>query len=319
MQTILITGGAGFIGSHLAEEYLRRGYRVVIADYSEENKAKNLQTALDHENARYYSANIRDKAAAAEIFARHKPDIVSHHAAQKSIPKSMDDPAHDADVNITGLLNVLDLAGRHGTRNFIYISSGGALAGDIAEGGKSRESDYPQLASPYAISKFAGEQYVRVYAQKYGFAFSALRYANVYGPRQAADGECGVVPIFVNNILAGAPSALMAYSDLPRGCTRDYVFILDVVRANMLVTEKPLNDVVNIGSGVETAVLDIYEGLAREFASEVPIVAQGPRAGDLRRAVLDCSKMEDFTGWRAQVSLAEGLRAVREWTLGEAR
>jgi UDP-glucose 4-epimerase len=312
MKKVLITGGAGFIGSHVADAYSARGYAVVVADKLPESDAKNVAELLRNPNNSYAQVDIREKDALAQVFERHRPEIVSHHAAQKSVPYSVENPPYDAGINIVGLLNVLELAGQCGVRTFLYVSSGGALSKAVAEGEKSKETDMPQLESPYAISKFAGEGYVHVYAGKFGFDYSILRYANVYGPRQIADGECGVTPLFVSNVLAGRTSKLMTYPDMPRGCTRDYVYVGDVVAANMLLTDKPSHCPVNIGSGVETSVMDVYEGILSAFNADVPIDIVGPRAGDLKRAVLDTTRIHELVGWTAKVDLKTGLSLLRD-------
>ena len=168
------------------------------------------------------------------LYTSYRPQIVNHHAAQKSVPYSIDDPIMDESINIKGLLNLIVLSGKYKIESFTFASSGGALSGDIDEGEQSVENDTPQLMSPYAISKYTGEKYIKLYSELYGFKYTILRYANVYGPRQIVDGESGVIPIFMNNILEGKPSTLMAYEDMPKGCIRDYIYVSDVVEANML-------------------------------------------------------------------------------------
>lgn len=312
-KTVLLTGGAGFIGSHIAESYIEAGYKVVIADNLVSGKMCNLESIKDHENLVFYHCDITEKQELEKIFAAHKPDIINHHAAQKSIPASVEEPIYDLKNNLLGLLNLLTLCKLYPIKNFIYVSSGGALSKEITGDEKSKEADFPQLKSPYAITKFAGENYVRDYAGLYGFGFSVLRYGNVYGPRQIPDGECGVIPIFIGNVLEGKESVLMTFDDMPRGCTRDYVFIDDVVRFNMLVTEKTTGGVFNISSGEEVAMLDIYEKILQVFEKEVPIKVAGPRLGDIKRAVLDNSKAKTELGFVPAVSLKAGLQILRDF------
>lgn len=312
MKRVLITGGAGFIGSHVSEAFHSEGYNVAIVDNLSSGVIDNISSLKDKENFRFFQVDIQEFAELEKVFAEVKPDVVCHHAAQKSVPYSIVNPLYDAQENIIGLLNILSLVGKYKVRNILYVSSGGALSKPIADDEKSRESDFPQLESPYAITKFAGENYVKVYSNEYGYSFSILRYANVYGPRQIADGECGVIPIFVNNILKNQPSVLMTYSDMPRGCTRDYVYISDIVSANLLLAEKPVNCVVNIGSGKEETILDIYESVQKVFGSELPISISGPRAGDVKRSVLDSSLINDLTGWAPKVDLFTGLSLLKK-------
>ncbi|MDR2267552.1 MAG: NAD-dependent epimerase/dehydratase family protein [Christensenellaceae bacterium] len=312
MAKVLITGGAGFIGSHITEAYLKKQYEVVVVDDLSSGRLENLSDVMSNKLFRFYKTDIRNADEMEKIFADEKPDIVSHHAAQKSVPHSIDAPIEDADKNVMGLLNVLALVGKYKVKNVLYVSSGGALSKPIIGDEKSRESDYPQIESPYAVTKFAGENYVKIYSSLYGYKYSILRYANIYGPRQIADGECGVIPIFVGNVVANKPSILMTYADMPRGCTRDYVFVGDVVEANMLLTEKPVNCPVNVGTGIEVSMMDIYEAILTVFESTQPIKVTGPRLGDIKRSVLDASRLKNLVGWSPSVDLVNGLRILKD-------
>ena len=310
-KTILLTGGAGFIGSHVLEGYLNKGFKVVVVDNLSTGDMANINQLLE-KGAEFVNVDIRYKDRLVDVFKKYHPEIFIHHAAQKSVPYSVEKPLYDISINIVGTMNLIQLAGEYGIENFIAVSSGGALSKElVGDNDKSKETDMPQLVSPYAIAKFSSEKFLDIYSKKYGFSYTVLRYANVYGPRQIADGECGVIPIFVNDIMAGKQSILMTYPDMPRGCTRDYVFIEDVVTANMMVTEKPLNDVVNIGSGKELAIMDIYEMIIEVFETERNLQVKGPREGDVRRSVLDSQKVYDLIGWEPKVSLREGLEKLR--------
>lgn len=308
---ILLTGGAGFIASHLAESYYYEGHEVIIVDNLHSGSKDNLSSILGKTGVSFYQTDIRDQEALHFVFAKHKPDIVNHHAAQKSVPLSLTNPGYDADINIIGLLNLLQMTKLYPINNFIYVSSGGALATEITDNTKSKETDIPQLKTPYAISKFTGEQYIRIYAELNEFDYTILRYSNVYGPRQTSDGECGVIPIFVNNIMNGTRSRLLTYPDMPKGCSRDYLFVSDVVRINLLVTRNPLNQVINVSSSKEMYMLDIYEEIQRVFGSNIPIDITGPRLGDSRRSVLDSSLALQLTGWNPVVDFSEGLEIIR--------
>lgn len=315
MMTIMVTGGAGFIGSHIVEEYLKRGYKVVVVDDLSSGKIENLRNVMDDKNFYFYNLNIQDKEALEKIFIEHKPNVINHHAAQKSIPHSIEDPISDIQTNGVGLLNLIMLTKKYPIKNFIYISSGGALSKEIIEDEKSKEIDWPQQKSPYAITKFSGENYIKIYSSLFGYQYTILRYANIYGPRQIADGECGVIPIFVNNIMENKKSILMTYDDMPNGCTRDYVYIDDIVDINMRVTEKSINDVINIGSGEEIAILDIYKMVEKVFGSNIGINIIGPREGDIKRSVLDYTYAESKTGWRPKVKLDEGLQKLHSYII----
>ncbi len=311
MNTIVVTGGAGFIGSHLTEAYLRDGWRVVVVDDFSCGTKENLAAVWDSPHLVVERVDIRDGAALTDVFRKYRPTAVNHHAAQKSVADSMARPLLDQDINGKGFLQVLTAAMDVGVKQIVYASSGGALSKVIEGDELSHEDDPPQLISPYAVHKFAGEKYLAMYAAQGGYQYTVLRYANVYGPRQVADGECGVVPIFVDNILAGRPSTLMTYPDMPRGCSRDYVYVGDVVRANLMATAHPLNTVVNIGSGRETYILDIYEMLAALFDSEQPIHRVGPRPGDIRRSVLCADRAQRLLGWTPEVDWQEGLQRLQ--------
>lgn len=309
---VLVTGGAGFIGSHICEMYIGEGYEVLCVDNLSSGKVDNICHLLADESFTFVEADIKDSAKMMAIFESFRPTIINHHAAQKSVVSSMEDPIYDLDINLGGLLVLLQCTQKFPIDKFIYVSSGGALSKVIEGTEKSKESDTPQLLSPYAITKYAGEKYLDIYASTYGFDYTVLRYANIYGPRQIPDGECGVVPIFVNNILANKPSVLMTYADMPKGCTRDYVYVGDVVEANRLVSEKAVNTVLNIGTGDEIAILDIYNTILDVFEKNVTITVEGPRAGDVKRSVLASDRAKELTGWTNKVSLKEGLIALKQ-------
>ena len=312
-QTVLLTGGAGFIGSHLTEAFLKEGYRVVVVDNLFSGKMENLQGVMEKEDFHFCNVDIRDSERLKAVFEEYRPQIINHHAAQKSVPYSVENPLYDVSVNGVGLLNLVNMASAYHVETFIYISSGGALTKEIHGDEKSVETDMPQLMSPYAINKFAGEKYMAIYSPLGGFRYMVLRYANVYGPRQIADGECGVIPIFVNNIMAGKGSVLMTYADMPRGCTRDYVYVSDVVSANLLAMKKPVNEVVNIASGKEEYIMDIYDTIQKVFETDYPLQVTGPRAGDVRRSVLNADKAFQVLGWKQTVKLEEGIRLLKDY------
>ncbi|WP_036097572.1 SDR family NAD(P)-dependent oxidoreductase [Listeria floridensis] len=314
-KTVLVTGGAGFIGSHLCEMYLKEGYKTICYDNFVSGKKENIEHLLNHENFHLKEADICDEAALEEVFEAYKPNIINHHAAQKSVPYSVENPLYDLHENLEGLLKIIACIKKYPIETFVFISSGGALSSMLEEGEQSSEDDKPQLISPYAITKFAGEQYIKLYAKELDFNFMILRYANVYGPRQVPDGESGVIPIFLNNIFAKKESVLMAFPDMPKGCTRDYVNVSDVVEANRLGTEHPINELVNIGSGKEEAILDIYEMILEVFQEDVPIRITGPRKGDIKRSVLAISRAGKLLDWKPKMSLRAGLENLKEFEL----
>lgn len=315
-NTILLTGGAGFIGSHIAEAYLSLGYKVIIVDDLSSGDKKNINQIIDNENLFFYEVSITDKDALKTIFQKHNPQIINHHAAQKSVPFSVENPLIDLKTNLQGLLTILEVIKEFSIEHFIYISSGGALSKEIVDREKSLESDCPSQESPYAINKYTGEKYVELYSKLLNYNYTILRYSNVYGPRQIADGECGVIPIFVNNILNNRESTLMTYKDMPNGCTRDYVYIDDVVKANILATNHRINDVVNISSGIEEPILAIYNTICDVFDKQIPIKIVGPRIGDIRRSVLSNKKAKKLLSWDYKVGLNEGLNKLKRYIQG---
>ena len=254
---ILISGAAGFIASHVADAYLENGHEVVIVDNFRTGYPENLNP-----KAKFYELDICDARLEA-VFEREKPDIVNHHAAQISVPQSVADPLTDAEINVKGLINILENCVKYGCKKVIYISSGGAMYGEATEYPTS-ETYLPRPLSVYAINKMVGEDYLYFYQQTYGLFYTVLRYANVYGPRQVSHGEAGVVSIFVEKLLAGETPTLNAYPDQPDGMIRDYVFVKDVVKANLLALGKGENMAFNIGTCIETSTRTLYDEICRQ-------------------------------------------------------
>ncbi|MGB8956001.1 MAG: NAD-dependent epimerase/dehydratase family protein [Tumebacillaceae bacterium] len=305
---IIVTGGAGFIGSQVTDAYIAAGHEVIVVDDLSTGKRENLNP-----QAKFYQLDI-SAPELEEVFRTERPDVVNHHAAQKSVPKSVEDPVLDASINVIGLLNVLNLCVKYEVKRFIGVSSGGALAGENAPI-PTKETDEPSLISPYAISKYVGEKYLNFYSLTHGLTYVGLRYANVYGPRQVAEGECGVIPIFMDNLLADQPSSLFAYADMPRGTTRDYVHVTDIARANVLALTKGDNEVLNIGAGVELYIEDIYYEVEKAFGKQIPLIRKSERVGDIKRSALDASKAKALLGWEPQIGLEEGLKHTLAWKL----
>lgn len=301
-RKVLVTGGAGFIGSHVADAFLARGDRVWIVDDLSSGRESNLPGG-----AEFRRMDIGD-AALSELYDEIGFDVVSHHAAQIDVRSSVADPRRDARINLDGLLNVLEAARRHGSR-VVYVSSGGVVYGEPEV--RPTPETAPKLPrSPYGVTKLAGEQYLYYYAQIHGLEYVALRYSNVYGPRQDPHGEAGVVAIFGRRVLEGR--ALTIFGDGEQ--TRDYVFVGDVVAANLAAADLPaaagtaLDDrAYNVGTGRETSV----NALAREMMAagerEVDVAYAPERPGELRHSSLDTTKLQ-AAGWAPRTSLRDGLR-----------
>ncbi len=297
---VLITGGAGFIGSHVADALLAAGHEVVIVDDLSSGSLANVPSG-----ARFYLLNICS-AELAKVFQIEKPDIVDHHAAQISVTVSTRDPLLDARINGLGLLNVLECCRGSGVKKVIFISSGGAIYGET-EVAKIPE-DFPAIPmSPYAIHKQLGEAYLRFYAAACGLTFTTLRYANVYGPRQNPHGEAGVVAIFISKLLKGEIPVLNAYAEQPDGMSRDYVYVEDVARANLLALERAPGEAVNIATSREVRTRELLAEIYRIMGKELRYTKGEARPGDLRRSCLDNRKAAKVLGWKPSHDLEAGL------------
>lgn len=298
---ILVTGGAGFIGSHVVDAYVAAGHQVAVVDNLTAGRREHV-----HQAARLYPIDIRSPQLR-EVFERERPDVVNHHAAQASVVASVADPRADADVNIMGTLHLLTLCAQFGIRRLVFASTGGAIYGN-PQRLPAGENEPANPLSPYGISKLAGETYVRYFGTT-GLSWAILRYANVYGPRQDPRGEAGVVSIFAQAMLDGrAPTV---FGDGTQ--TRDFVYVEDVARANLLATDMPASDLANIGTGAETSVNDIARRLAALTGFRGEPLHAATRPGEVRRIVLDPSKAGRWLGWSAQTSFEEGLRRTVEW------
>ena len=316
---ILVTGGAGFIGSNVVDAYLEAGHDVVVMDNLFSGKWENLNP-----KAKFYLMDIRS-AEVAKVFEKEKFDLVNHHAAQMSVPASVEDPLFDADVNVKGFVNLLETARDTGVKKIVFISSGGAIYGEAEEFPTSEKSP-PLPLSPYAITKSVSEQYLAFYQHQYGLDYTILRYANVYGPRQIPHGEAGVVAIFMDRLLAGKSCTVYHFSDEPRGMTRDYCFVGDIVQANLQALEKGSGGAFNIGTTKETHTADLFHAIFEEIKKQRPDLSDelrncltgAGRPGDLTRSCLLCRKAEKELGFKPRYSLTQGLEKTATWRLDKS-
>src|SRR5436305_2748176 len=299
---ILVTGGAGFIGSHIVDQCIARGHEIAVLDNLWEEgggKEQNLNP-----KARFYLADITDDAALRSIFDEVRPEIVSHQAAQHSVAISTKNPQLDARVNVLGLLNVLTHCTRIGTRKIVFASSG-ATYGTPAR--LPINEEVPQRPeSPYGITKMVAEHYLRYWQEAHGLSYTALRYGNVYGPRQDPNGEAGVIAIFAKRFLKHEPVRI----DWDGEQKKDYVFVEDVAHANLLAIERGENDIFCIGTGKGTSVNQIYNALAKIIGYKPEIVRAPKRPGDIHLAYFNCGKAARILGWKAEVDLQEGIKAT---------
>ena len=303
-RNILVTGGAGFIGSHVVEAYLAAGDDVTVLDDLSTGKREHVPPG-----AKFVQADVRSPAAR-ELVAKGAFTLLNHHAAQMDVRRSVADPLFDAEVNVLGFLNLLEGARLGGVQRVVFASSGGTVYGETAR--LPLVESAPKLpASPYGTAKLASEYYLATYFQLYGLETVALRYSNVYGPRQNPHGEAGVVAIFTHRVLAGQP--LTVFGD--GGQTRDMVFVQDVVEANLAASRVALPSAdgvdgraFNIGTGIETSVNDLAATLVTIGGRRVEIRHAAERPGELRRNALAVDKAAQGLGWRALVPVGDGLR-----------
>ncbi len=308
----LVTGGAGFIGSHVAEAYRAGGWSVTVVDDLSSGKRDNVPEGVD-----FVELDVRDPRLL-EVFDRAGGfELVNHHAAQIDVRVSVEHPRFDAEVNILGFLNLLEAAREWRSRRFVFISSGGVIYGD-AEQRPIPESSPKRPESPYGVSKLVSEYYLRCYRLLYGLDYVALRYSNVYGPRQDPHGEAGVVAIFSSRLIENQPVTVFGSGEQ----TRDYVYVGDVVQANMIVSEVELERATdiddrayNVGTGVETSVNHLAAELMRAAGREVPVERAPERPGELQRNSLACDRLQAL-GWEAAVDLSDGLRRTYRWIAG---
>jgi UDP-glucose 4-epimerase len=299
---ILVTGGAGFIASHISDAYIAAGHEVVIVDDLSSGKRANLPAA-----AKFYHADIRTPEAR-EIIRNERPQVLSHHAAQMDVRRSVADPAFDASVNVLGMINMLEGAREVAVEKVLFASSGGATYGEQNQFPAPETHPHDPL-SPYGITKATGEHYLFYYQAVYGMPYVALRYANVYGPRQDPHGEAGVIAIFTERLLASQPPTINGDGKQ----TRDYVFVGDVVRANLAALQRPYVGSVNIGTGVETDVTTLYAHLRVLTGSPHPAQHGPAKAGEQRRSVIAVGRAAEVLGWKPEISLEEGLRRTVEF------
>jgi UDP-glucose 4-epimerase len=299
---ILVTGGAGFIGSHVVDAYVAAGHQVVVVDDLSTGHRENLNP-----QATFHRLDVADPRVI-ECIRDERPAVVSHHAAQMDVRRSVADPQFDARINVLGTINIFEGARRANVRRVVLVSSGGAVYGE-QDAFPAPETHATNPVSPYGVSKRSGELYAFFYQAEYQLPFFALRYANVYGPRQDPHGEAGVVAIFAGKMLRGEPVTVNGDGRQ----TRDYVYVGDVARANVLALERECLGPVNIGTGVETDV-NTLAALLVEATGSRSEVRHGPaKQGEQRRSVIDCQRAASRLGWRPEVSLSEGLRRTVEF------
>ena len=299
---ILVTGGAGFIGSHVADAFLARGWRVSILDDLSTGNRANIPAG-----AQFFEADLRD-AAAMSLLDELRPDVVCHHAAQIDVRISVRDPAGDAESNIVASLRLLQKAQEIGVKHFVFASTGGAIYGEPLEVPQT-ESHPQKPLSPYGCAKLAVEHYLDYYREVQGMPTLALRYANVYGPRQSAHGEAGVVAIFANKLLRGEQVTINGTGEQ----TRDYVYVGDVVAANVAGVERALTGAYNVGTGIETTVNELYARMTEILGITTPAHHGPAKVGEQVRSVLDGTRLRSVAQLAEPVAFRDGLTKTVDW------
>lgn len=299
---VLVTGGAGFIGSHVVDLLLEAGHEVVVVDNLTTGRKRNLNP-----KAKFYQVDIRSPELE-QVFEAERPEVVDHHAAQMDVRRSVADPIYDADINVLGGLKVLNAAVKYGVRKVIHISSGGAVYGEPVY--LPCDEKHPvQPLCPYGATKYMLELYLYMYKQMYGLDYSIIRYPNVYGPRQDPAGEAGVIAIFTGRMLKNQPVTIYGSGEQ----VRDYVFVKDCARANLMLLENGSGRVYNLGFGIGTTVNQVFAGLKAVTGYPLEANYAPARAGETFRIYLDASRAKQDLGWEPTVPLQEGLRQTVEY------
>ncbi len=299
---VLVTGGAGFIGSHLVDRLVQEGHEVIVVDNLSTGKRRNINRA-----ARFFKLDIQSWRLE-RVFRNERPNIVMHLAAQMDVRKSLEDPIFDAQVNVLGMLNVLQQSIKHGVRKFVFSSSGGAIYGE-QEIYPVPETHIMRPLSPYGISKLCGEQYLSYYQRVSGLQIVSLRYANVYGPRQDPEGEAGVVAIFIQKLLNNEQA--IVYGNGRQ--TRDFVYVDDVVEANLAVMSQETQGTYNVGTGEETSINDLLRILIAHTNSTCKEVHGPAKNGEQVRSVIDSTKLRQELSWEPKTEIREGLKRTVDY------
>ncbi|MDD2890365.1 MAG: NAD-dependent epimerase/dehydratase family protein [bacterium] len=292
----IVTGGAGFIGSHLVDRLIQQGDKVAIIDDLSSGKAKNI-----NKSAEFYKLKIESNKIE-NVFRKLSPEVIFHLAAQASVVNSTNNPDLDAKANIIGTINLLKLCIKHKVKKIVFSTTGGALYGNTTVA--ATEEVYPSPASPYGISKFTGEQYIKFFGNEFNLEYCILRYANVYGPRQDPKGEAGVVAIFTQNMIKNKTCTLFGSGKLKR----DYVYVKDVIEANILAIKLKANETLNIGTGIPTSVNELFELMGKFSNYSISPVYMPKRTGEIEISFLNYAKAKRLLGWEPKTSLADGLQ-----------
>ncbi len=295
---VLVTGGAGFIGSHISDGLIDEGYEVIVVDDLSAGKEDNI-----HEKANFYKLDIQSSSLE-DVFRKEQPDFVNHQAAQKDVRVSVSDPIYDAKINILGTINLLQNCMKYKVKKIVFASTGGAMYGE-QETFPATETHPVRPISPYGITKLVAEHYMHYYKTLYGLDYVSLRYSNVYGPRQDPFGEAGVVAIFVQKLLNGEQPIINGDGKQ----TRDFVYVEDVVKANILAIKNNVSDCIfNIGTGNEISINQVFNDLREIINTSIDKKHGPPNQGEQQRSVIECSKAKKILCWEPKILLIDGLK-----------
>lgn len=303
-KKILVTGGAGFIGSHIVDELLRVYDRqdVAVLDNFSTGSSENLQNDIS-----VYEVDLCDHRKIRKIVNEFRPTHIIHQAAQVSVPSSVSNPQHDANINILGSINLIEEARKHALQHIVFASSGGAIYGEVLSPQGVTESGISSPQTPYGVSKLSFEFYLRVYSHLYNIDYTSLRYSNVYGPRQNSQGEAGVIAIFIDKLFSETPVNIYAREVLEdNGGVRDYIYVTDVAQANVLAIQKRLTGIFNVSTGIGTSTLDIARLIQHTSKMDLDINYAPPRIGDIKVSIVNPQKLQS-KGWGVKHTLKQGI------------
>ncbi len=299
---ILITGGAGFIGSHVTDLLIDNAHEILIIDNLSTGKKENINP-----KAKFYLEDLSNHNKIKKIIEKEKPEIIYHFAAQIDVRKSVENPVEDAKINIVNTINLLELSVKNNIKHFIFSSTGGAIYGDT-ENIPTSEEEKELPFSPYGCAKLTVEKYLNFYNKVYSLKYTALRYSNVYGKRQNSKGEAGVIAIFLDNMLTGKTPAIFGGEQ-----TRDFVYVKDIAKANLLVLNDTKSDTYNVGTSKETSINDVFIHLNTFFSNSFKPVYQEMKKGEQKRSCLSYEKIKNHLGWQPSLSIEEGLKKTYGW------
>lgn len=311
MEKVLVTGGAGFIGSHVVDELISSKYEPIVVDNLRTGKKENLPKQV-----RLYEVDITDKKSLQEIFEKEKPSYVLHLAAQTNIRFSLNNPEEDANINVLGSVNVLECSRLFNVKKLVYLTSGGTVYGQAEKLPTSESSPKKTITCHYGVSKYCTEVYLELYNYLYGLNYVILRLANVYGARQDPKGESGVISIFADNLMSNKQSKIFGDGEQ----TRDFIYVTDVAKiAYLCIKSNTLTKIFNVGTGIKTSINELYQNMSRITNSNLSAIHTDQIKGELKHSCLDSSLAEKELSWKHQINLFEGLKKTLEWFKNERK